>query len=186
MITVEILAVISTLLCVWFLNKKKTSGWWWSILAASLYGILFIDTELYFQVGLQVVFIAQSVYGLVYWSGTSYTETITVAKNSKILFWGGIVVGIAIVGTTFLELHGYKFDLLDVMTSFIALYATYLLSKKVLQSWLVWIVCDMIMILMFIDYELWYSVGLYGLLMINAIHAYITWNKGKKQFVPLK
>ena len=57
MITVEILAVITTLLCVWFLNKKKTSGWWWSILAAGLYGILFMNTELYFQAGLQGVFI---------------------------------------------------------------------------------------------------------------------------------
>jgi len=96
------------------------------------------------------VFIIQSLYGLYYWSDTSYTTTIAVAKNKKILFWGLVIIGISIVGTTTAELHGYKFDLLDVMTSFIALYATFLLSKKVLQAWLVWILCDIIMIIMFI------------------------------------
>lgn len=186
MITIEILAVISTLLCVWFLNKKKTSGWWWSIITSSLYLILFNDTKLHFQSGLQIVFILQSIYAIFYWKETSYTKTIAVAKNKKIFFWGLVIVGISIVATTTADLHGYKFDLLDVMTSFIAIYATFLLSKKVLQAWLVWIACDVIMIVMFISYELWWSVGLYVLLMANAVHAYVTWKKGKKQFVPLK
>lgn len=186
MIVIEILAVITTLICVWLLNKKNVAGWFWGIGSAILYLALFIDSELYFQSGLQGVFIVQSIYGWYYWDDTSDMKSIAVAKNHKILTYGLLVIGLAIVGTTTAELHGYKFDVLDVMTSFIALYATFLLSKKVLQSWLVWIVCDVIMIIMFINYELWYSVGLYVLLLANAIHAYITWKKGKKQFVPLK
>lgn len=186
MIPIEILAVITTLLCVWFLNRKNPIGWTMSVISSILYLILFVDTKLYFQVGLQVVFILQSIYGLIYWKETSHTETVAVAKNHKILSYGLMTVGLAIVTKTTAEIHGYKFDLLDVITAFISIYATFLLSKKVLQSWLVWIVCDIIMIVMFINYELWYSVGLYVLLMINAINAYITWNREEKQFIPLK
>ena len=49
------------------------------------------------------------------------------------------------------------------------------ISKKVLESWLIWIVCDIFMIILMCSQELWWSAGLYVLLLMNASNAYLTW-----------
>jgi len=68
-------------------------------------------------------------------------------------------------------------ELFDIWIVLLALFANYLLSIKVYQSWLIWIIVDVLSIGLMISQELWWSVGLYVILLINAVNAYITWKK---------
>jgi nicotinamide mononucleotide transporter len=173
----EIIAVVLTLLCVFLLNKQNILGWPVGIIAAGLYSYIFIETELYGQVFLQGIFILQSIYGWWYWKRGDSDVNVTRLGESKV-FYKGIFLTLIFVLIFLVQpdwglenrIHG-----LDFYCLFLALWANYLLSKKVLESWLIWIVCDIFMIILMCSQELWWSAGLYVLLLMNASNAYLTW-----------
>lgn len=176
---IEIFAVVTTLICVLYLNTKNVLGWPYGIVAAGLYSYIFIESELYGQVFLQGVFIVQSIYGWWYWNRDDNDDNITRLGETKIFYKGVYFTLIFILIFFFQSDWGLetRINTLDFYCLFLALWANYLLSKKVLESWLVWIVCDIFMIILMASQELWWSVGLYVLLLINATNAYLTWKK---------
>jgi len=174
---IELIGAIATLLCVVLLNVKNVWGWPVGIIAAGLYTLVFIKSDLYGQVFLQFIFIGQSIYGWWYWKRGDSDVNVTRLGESKV-FYKGVYFTIVFV-LVFLtqpdwglenRIHG-----LDFYCLFLALWANYLLSKKVLESWLIWIVCDIFMIILMGSQELWWSVGLYLLLLINATNAFMSW-----------
>lgn len=168
----EILAAIATLVCVLLLNMKNIWGWPIGIIAAGLYSYVFFDVELYGQLFLQGVFILQSIYGWVYWKQSSDEYNVVSIGNGQVfLIIGGLLVFILI--NTF----GHNINYFDVSATILALIANWMLSKKILESWIVWIFCDILMIWLCISQDLWWSVGLYIILLMNASNAYLAWKQ---------
>jgi len=172
----EIGAVITTLLCVYLLNRKKTLGWLFGIFGAALFFIVFIQEDLLFQSGLQVVYLAQSVYG--WWSWKKEDK-----KKPKMM--DNWIVAIAIVEVLVISavlvsiipsLSGLG-AFLDVLTTLLALLATYYLSKKIIQSWYLWVLINILMLALFILQGLWIATGMEIILLIIAINASINWTK---------
>jgi nicotinamide mononucleotide transporter len=183
---IELFAAVSTLLCVLMLNMKNIWGWPVGILAAGLYSYVFFDVELYGQVLLQGVFIAQSIFGWYWWKRDTEEVVIKSIGTYKLQKWVGVIT----LGMTILMLHliaqapantetitNALFRATDMYVVILSLMANWLLSLKIYQSWLLWIYVDVIMIGLMISQELWWSVGLYVILLINAIDAYVTWTK---------
>lgn len=177
----EIIAVLSTLSCVIYLNIKNVLGWPLGIIAAASYLVIFFQTELYFQSILQIVFILQSIYGWWIWKKDKDDLKIVLGNSKNIengIFWGTFVFAIILVFQSMSpDFPKYLISLLDGYILFLALVGTYLLSKKILQAWLVWILFDICMIGLMISQELWWSSGLYVLLIINAVIAYSSWKR---------
>ena len=67
MVTIEIIAAVTTLICVILLRYKNFLGWPVGIIAAICYGILFLDVKLYGQFSIQIIFILQSIWGWWIW-----------------------------------------------------------------------------------------------------------------------
>jgi len=173
----EIAAVISTLLCVILLNKKYVLGWPVGILAAGLYILVFQNQNLYAQSSLQLIFIIQSAYGWYLWNGDSGQEIKIVKIDYWILFTHILLV--VVISLSIYPLIGDlggENSFLDILTTLLALLANYYLSKKILQSWLVWGLVDVLLLGLFAMFGLWWSFGLYIILTIIAINAYLTWN----------
>lgn len=173
----EIIAVILTLLCVFLLNKQNILGWPFGVVAAGLYLIIFWKSDLIFQSSLQFIYILQSIYGWLYWKLKVQDNKVVKWKNSTVLTHILLIVGVSISLMYYVEVLGIELNLLDVITTSLAIYANYLLSEKVLQSWYIWILVNILLIPLMISQELWWTVGLYSILLLNSIHASITWNK---------
>lgn len=185
---IEILAAITTLVCVILLNVKNIWGWPVGIIAAGLYSFVFFEVELYSQVILQCIFILQSIAGWFYWKRDGDSVKIKSSNDNRILL-SVLYITAAIwffwLFSVFMWVDTY--DIADVFkrgfdlfTVGLALYANYLLSLKILQSWKVWILCDIFMIGFMISLGLWWSAGLYVLLLINASIALRNWTKEYK------
>jgi len=173
----EIFAAISTLVCVFLLNKQNILGWPIGIIAATLYIFVFWKNELIFQSSLQIIYILQSMYGWLYWKLKIQDNIVVKWKNADILAYTLLVIGVALSLTQYIRFLGIEVSMLDVITTLLALFANYLLSEKVLQSWYIWILVNILLIPLMISQELWWTVGLYSILLLNSIHASITWNK---------
>jgi len=172
----EIGAVIMTLLCVFQLNLKKTIGWLYGVIGAALFFIVFFKENLLFQSGLQVIYLIQSAYGWWIWKGSNDKEIEPkMMKTTNFITHILIVLGLSIVYVPYVEMLGGVNSFLDVLTTLLALLATYYLSKKIVQSWYLWVGINVLLIVLFYTQGLWMATGMEIILLGISINASITW-----------
>ena len=63
----EVFATVFTLICVWLTVKRSIWCWPAGIIGVSAYFFVFYQSKLYADMGLQVIFLAQSIYGWYFW-----------------------------------------------------------------------------------------------------------------------
>jgi len=183
MLLIEPIAMVLTLLCVLKLSDKSHIGWPLGILAAAAYFIVFYEDKLYMQTGLQIIYIIQSIYGWIIWKKDGLLNLqITKAKNYHISRVFMVAIFSGIIGGHFLETYtDASFPYLDAISVSIALLANYLLAKRVVQSWYLWCIVNMILIYITGENELWWTMALYVILLLIAISTAIDWTNEVKR-----
>lgn len=176
----EILAVILTLICVIITIKSHILCWPVGILASLAYMYVFYHEHFYFQFGLQIVFIGQSVYGWVYW-GKNKEITITNITLQTILKPLTIILFLTIILSVVLNNKTDNPDLtLDILTTLLSLLGMWYLAIKNVFGWLVFMMADIFFIIMFMNQEMYWSTGLYLILLVLATKGLTKWTKNIK------
>jgi len=67
------------------------------------------------------------------------------------------------------------FPYLDTFTTVFAVFATYLVTQKVLENWLYWLVIDAISIYLYIEKGLIPTTVLFIIYVIIAVYGYFKW-----------
>ncbi len=191
----EWLAVISALAYVILAAKENSWCWPMAMLSTVIYTVIFYDVYLWSDSLLQVYYFAMAVYGWYCWrritplGGQSGSES-----HQQIQSWSLIVHVKAIVILTALALFlGWlmasytptSFPYLDALTTVFAVFATYLVAKKVLQNWLYWIAIDALSIYLYIEKNLQPTAVLFILYVIIASYGYIQWLNAYNNKKPL-
>jgi nicotinamide mononucleotide transporter len=181
---IEIISAIITLISVILLSNKKNIGWIIGIIGGILYAIIFFNTKLYANFGLQFIFIIQSIYGIYIWNKykknnkiIKETKVSKLTKNEYIISFFSIIITWII---TFSLLNNYTnsiYQYTDSLILSISIIANWLLSIRKLESWLLWIIVNIISIILFYQTELYITLGLYIIFLINAIYGYFNWKK---------
>ncbi len=169
------LAVAYLLLAV----RRDIRCWIAGIMSSSIYFILMFTANLYMESILQIFYIFMGVYGFNQWkSDIANTEEISIITwNLKTHL---IVLGIIFISSYF---AGYildtytdaKLPFLDSLTTFGALFATYMVAKKILENWIYWFLIDSVSIYLFIERELYLTSILFCLYLIIIIFGFRSW-----------
>ncbi|MGJ8693156.1 MAG: nicotinamide riboside transporter PnuC [Thalassotalea sp.] len=69
------------------------------------------------------------------------------------------------------------FPYLDACTTVFAVFATYLVTQKILENWLYWIVIDFVSIYLYVEKALLPTAFLFSLFVIIAFFGYFKWSK---------
>lgn len=176
--SIEFIAMLLTLISVLLTSRISKYGWAIGIISCILYGIVFYQTKLYFQIGLQFIFLIQGVIGTIYWmrdrDGDSSTiEHINVKQLS--IFVVHILISIFLINT--IPLLNLSFNTYDIVTSGYSVFATYLLIRKKTIAWLYWIMVDIYTIRMCAETEMYWTTALYVILAFVALSTLINWSK---------
>jgi nicotinamide mononucleotide transporter len=175
---IEFLAAILTLGCVILLMLKNVWGWPVAIIAAALYMYTFYKVDLLAQTTLQFVFIIQSFYGWYNWGKDKNSKLKIRPITPKELKLGLLFV--PLFSVIFVLIVNPKDSIIGGIDAFItglALLANFLLTKKVIQSWYLWALVDLLSVCLFLAHELYWSVLLYAILMFIAGNTYKIWVK---------
>ena len=135
---VEIIAVISSLLCVYLTAKKNNLCWPIGIIGVLGYMWIFYQGHQYANIFLQFVFLGQSLFA---WWKWNTNDIILPSVNEKVF---GILI---FVFGLFLYIIGI--GILDMTTTLLSLMGMYLLAYKKYKAWYYWITADVLYILMF-------------------------------------
>ncbi len=150
---VEILGFVTGAACVWLLVKENLWNWPVGIVNNLLFLVLFFRSGLYADSGLQLVFIALSLYGWWNWlRGGGAKEELAISRTPR-----AAGIALAALGTGFTVALGVFLDRAtpstvpysDALTTALSLVAIYLQAKKWIETWHVWIAADVVYIALY-------------------------------------
>jgi len=180
----EIIGVITGLLCVGLAALNNIWNWPIAIVSVAIYIFIFFDARLYADMGLQVYFMAMNFYGWYYWSKKPETEEkIPVMRiTSRELMYSVIAV---IVFTVFLgsvlKYTPASYPYIDSFCTACSLVAQVFLARKVMENWLIWIFVDIVYVCVYIFKNLDLTAIMYGVYVILALWGYFDWRKEYKK-----
>lgn len=181
---VEVLGVVTSLIYLYFSVRQIIWLWPFGIISSALFILIFFNSKFYADMGLQVYYLGVSIYGWIYWSrGAVYQNeksTLPVSRISRQLALVLSVTGIVIMlGIVYILKNFTDSDVPwgDGFTTAGSIVATWMLARKVLEHWLVWIVVDSVAAGLYFYKGLYPSFLLYLIFTIIAVVGYFQWKR---------
>lgn len=175
----EIIAAAVGAWSVWLSVRQNILSWPTGIVNVVLYTIVFYEAKLYADMGLQVIYAVLSIYGWYQWlyGGEGHT-TLHVSRVSRTLAirlafiaaTGAILLGSLLHRTTDAAL-----PFMDSALTSASLVAQWMMTKKLLENWAVWISVDVLYVGMFIYKGLYVTAVLYAVFLCLAVKGWIDW-----------
>lgn len=179
----ELVATVLILANVYMLSKENIWNYIPGTMGVILYGWIFYQSNLLADMLLQWAFyVPMQVIGFAvwYWCGEQdKRDSLEVTVMSPLL---QVVTVLAILPATYyfgqLMLH-YRSDyaVADAAIAVISIVATVLMTRKLLESWVLWIVVDLIAINVYYLKGLYVTSGLYVVLLGLAVYGLLEWIK---------
>ena len=142
--------------------------------------ILSAVNKLPMQAALQVFYVGMSVYGWWSWQRISSGGELTVGVWPRFWHLGAALV---LVAASLASAHWLRpgnvadWPLLDSLTTWFSLFATWLAARARLENWLYWIVINAVMVFLFYEQEVWGMAVLSVLLMGIAASGFVVWRR---------
>ena len=177
----EIAATVFGLWSVWAYTRESMWAWPAGLLNVLLYIVLFWNGKLYGETGLQIVFTVLQIYGWWCWArGDGRGDALTITRTS-VRLWGtlGLIAAAAIVplGLALDRWTDSTTPWWDAVPTILSLVAQWMISKKKLENWYVWIVVDLISIPLFASKGFYLTAGLYAVFLILCIIGARAWSR---------
>jgi len=192
----EWLAVITGVVYVILASYQSIWCWLFAFVSSSIYVYLCIDIEYYIESGLQLFYVAMAIVGWLSWKNAN-ERRIKVSddpldsqqEESAVQVWSLKIHALNIVGSGVVALTlGWTFDVytnqsnpyMDAFTTVYSLLATFMVTRRVLENWIYWVVIDLVSIFLYSSRELYLSSLLYAFFTVLAVFGFITWYREYK------
>lgn len=151
--TLEFAAVVSALLYLVLAIRENIWCWLCAMISTAIYVFLFIGAKLYMESVLNIFYFVMAVYGWLVWhSGEIDKELLPVSVCSGLTHARAIFVIAVLTAMSGYALTQYSdaaYPYVDSATTFAAIWATFLVARKVLENWWYWLLIDAVSVLIY-------------------------------------
>ncbi len=189
MTSLELIAVAFGLANVVLIVRRNVWNYPFGIVMVCLYGWIFYDVKLYSDALLQVFFLIVQVYGWINWlenregDGTVVViEAMTPINWANSLIWSTVLS--AGLGFYMANWTDAALPYPDAYIAGTSIVAQVLLSRRKIQSWVLWIAVDVMAIGVYIAKGLYPTAALYAVFLCLATWGLMSWYrvlKGRNQ-----
>ena len=177
----ELVAVVTGFACVWLAARESIWNFPVAIVSCLLYVFVFSQTRLYADCGLQFFFIALSGYGWYEWLYGGRGDSALAVTHTSSREWlvsAGFVLFFTL-GFGYYLRHSTDAALpyVDSFTTAGSLVAQYLLTRKRLENWLLWLLVDLVYVPLYWYKNLYFSSLLFALYLALAAYGYWEWRR---------
>ena len=181
-ISLEIIAVFFGFLSVWFSKNNNILVFPTGMINTSIFVYLLLKWSLLGDMIINAYYFIMSIYGWYFWlKGTNNTVTpISKVSNKDIR----IVILLFISSSVFVSLVYSFFDkwetivsYIDILTTAIFFAAMWLMAKRKVESWIFWIVGNIISVPLYLHKGLAFTSIQYFIFTVIAIAGYIKWKE---------
>lgn len=174
----EAIGFVTGALCVWLVVRENVWNFPLGLVNVAAFSVVFVRAELYADAWLQVVYFVLGVLGWYWWLyGGEQATALQVRRASLFELLTTIAAGIAatFVLWSLLAKYGGSASFWDALTTSFSLCAQWLINRKRLESWWVWIVVDIIYVPLYIYKELYLTAVLYAVFLVMAVLGLLRW-----------
>lgn len=184
----EVLGFGTGVLNVWLLVRQNVANWAVGILNVLLLMVVFATYGLYADASLQVVYVALGLLGWWRWQrGGERGGRLEVSRTTRAEWTVLAVAGVAATAGLWLLLDRVTdstVPLADALTTVLSLVATYLQTRKKVESWWIWIVADLIYIPLYLYKDLWLTGALYVVFLGLCVAGLLAWHNALRARAP--
>jgi nicotinamide mononucleotide transporter len=183
---IELTGALLGLLYIFFSIRQHILTWPTGLLTSLLYTYVFFKSGFYADMGLQVYYVAISIYGWYYWLQGGKQNTADSGNQVPVKRTSGKVLIISLIATVLiyvliliilLNFTDSTVPYMDSLTTALSITATWMLAKKYVGHWLIWIFVDLFSAGLYIYKELWPTVVLFLIYTVMAVYGYFEWKK---------
>ena len=175
---IESVAVFFSILYVILASKESIWCWGAAAISVSLYIYICFFAQLYAETGLQIFYLFMALYGYYNWNNKNRNLQISewnISTHLLIVFIGGLLT--FLIGFYLTSYTNAKMPIVDAFTTVFSVFATYMVTKKILGNWLYWIVIDLVSSYLYLVRNLEMTALLFMVYTIIAILGYLSWIK---------
>ncbi len=185
MFALELVAVVLTLLAVYLTVRQVIWCWPLAMVSVSLYAVVFYLARLYADMGLQGLYFGLSAYGWWAWlhggRDRGGLEVSLASSGTRVLLFLAATLGGILLGQTLARFTSASLPAMDSMLASFSVAAQWMQTRKLLESWLVWLAVDVGYVGMFVYKELYLTAGLYTVFLVLAVVGFGQWRRSMER-----
>lgn len=180
----EWLATITGFLYIYYTIRENTKLWIYGIISSALFAWVFFKTSIYANSFLYIYYVIIGFYGWYAWSRsekeTDKDSKLTIQRSSLKKLVAYIATSVIFALPVYFILKRFSDSdapLIDSVLTTGGMVATWMLTQKLIEQWIFWIVIDMIWCGLMIYKGMYPSLLLFLAYTILAFKGYFEWKK---------
>ena len=181
---IELIGALVSLVYLYFSYKQIIWLWPFGLLSALFYIWIYYFSGFYADMSLQVYYVFISLYGWYHWkvgnktSGGKLKLQVSRINLRSIFILASVFVLLSLlISLILIRFTDSQVPVMDALTTAGSIVATWLLARKVLEHWLLWVVVDLVSMGLYIYKELYATAVLFFVYSIVAVAGYFAWKK---------
>jgi len=181
----EVIAVVAAIAYLFFAIRQQIVCWLFAAISTAIYTWLFVEAKLYMESLLNLFYLVMAGYGWTVWrSGRSEGHERPVViwpVNTHLLAVAVLAVLSVVSGYLLSEFSDAAFPYIDSLTTWFAVWGTFLVARKVLENWWYWLLIDLASIFIYWSRDLQLTALLFGFYIIMIPFGLISWTKSMRE-----
>ena len=182
----EIIGTLVGLVYLWLEYKASIHLWIASIVMPAIYLFVYYDAGLYADFGINIYYLLIAVYGWMVWryghkSAPEKQEAELPITRMPARHWlkagAAYVLAQLFIAWILIRYTDSTVPWMDAFTTALSIVGMWMLARKYVEQWLVWIMVDVASAGLYVYKELFFTAGLYALYAIIAIFGYRKWEQ---------
>jgi nicotinamide mononucleotide transporter len=175
----EIVAFVLSIAMVLCNLRVNPLGWPLAIASSLLYALLFADSKLYGEAGLQFVFIAVAIWGWRQWlrgpADGAHHGVGRLSLRERLWALAATLAAWPLLGLLLDRATDSDVPYLDALPTVASVTGQWLLGRKKLENWPVWLAVNLFSIGLFAHKGLWLTVLLYAVFAVLSVLGWRAW-----------
>lgn len=184
---VELVGTLFGFVSVYLASRANIVTWPTGIINEIFLLILFFQVQLYADMFLQVYFLGITVYGWYNWRTKSNDDVVHwMSNNGRLILILVIALATIACGYALQRIHEYlpeyfrvpaAYPFVDSFVMVCSIAATYLIARKRIENWIVWIMVDLVSAMLFYKKTVYFLSLEYVFFFMLASYGLYNWNR---------
>jgi nicotinamide mononucleotide transporter len=182
MSTLEWVAFVANVACVYLIVRERDINWPIGVFGSAALIPVFWIGRLYAQVGLQVIYVVECLYGWWMWTRRDQATGLKLVRiGTTPAATSAVLAAVGVVGTgalyPILLRTGDPAPFWDSAIAVASLVAEYMLCLKLYEAWALYLAADLASLVVLGSLGLWITFGTYAVFTLLCVIGIVEWRK---------
>jgi nicotinamide mononucleotide transporter len=179
----EIVGTVVGLIYLWLEYKASIYLWVTGIIMPAIYIVVYYRAGLYADFGINIYYLLAAAYGWIVWrygKGAKQKAELPITCMPR-RYWlpvaAASVVALVAIAYVLINFTDSNVPWFDSFTTALSIIGLWMLARKYIEQWWVWIAVDVVCCGLYIYKGLYFTSALYGFYSVIAVFGYLKWKK---------